>query len=124
MVTELIPEVACVIPVLVTLLLEHAGIIHIVNVSHAIGFVLNTLIFRVLGGFELPLDLLLVVLILVLLEAGVAVEVVVVTDLITHGVHHDIDTDDLVEFADAQLAQRLHRLEVDVARASDPGADG
>lgn len=72
----------------------------------------------------LSLELLLVELILVLLQSGITIEVVVVTDLVTHGMHHDIDSDDLIELADSQLAECLYNTEVDVAGAGDPKCNG
>lgn len=46
-------------------------------------------------------------------RSRVTIEVIVVTNLVTHGVHHNVDADNLVEFVYAKSSQALHRLEVD-----------
>ena len=58
------------------------------------------------------------------MEPGVAVEVVLLADLVAHGVHQDVDAHDLVELAHAQFAEGLHCFEVDVARGRHPEEQG
>ena len=52
---------------------------------------------------------------LVLLGSGVSIEIIVITDLVTHGVHHDIYTDNFIEFVDSKSTERLQNFEINVA---------
>ena len=72
---------------------------------------------------NLQLDLVLDDLILELLSPRVSIKVIVVTDLVGHGVHDYIDSNDLIELVDSQPPKTLYSLEVDVAGQGGPSSE-
>ena len=57
-------------------------------------------------------------------EAGVAIEVILLAYLVAHRVHQDVDAHDFVEFTHPQFTEGVHGFEVDVAGGRDPEEQG
>ena len=62
--------------------------------------------------------------VLVLLHSRITIKIIVVSNLITHSMHYNIDTHNFIELANTEFAESLDSFEIYVTSTSSPKSKG